>query len=127
MKFRSVYFALLLTALATTQAAAVDLGLLFACHSCYWPQCIQQTCCDDYCPKPEPCVPKVSRFGCDDYRPKCEPCTPPVRCFGCDDYCPKCAPVIRCRPTPDLKCVPTGPLFSACDCGKCKKCSRHKK
>jgi hypothetical protein len=127
MKYRSVCFALLLTAVAASQASAVDLGLLFACSPCCWPKCIQQTCCDDYCPKPEPCVPEVRCFGCDDYCPKCEPCTPPVQCFGCDDYTPKCEPVIRCGPTPNLKCVPTGPIFSTCDCGKCKKCLRHKK
>ncbi|MCU0959623.1 MAG: hypothetical protein MUF48_05915 [Pirellulaceae bacterium] len=95
---------LAVVALAAAPARAADWGL-FLPPLC-WPECFRKLCCDDYCPKPLPCVPRVSCFGCDDYQGKCAPCVRRLGCFGCDDYCPKCPPAIRCAPAADLKCVP---------------------
>jgi len=76
-------FAVLVLLTATARA---DLHRLLSWNMC-WPNCVTKTCCDDYCPKPMPCVKRTCNFGC-------------------DDYCPKCPPTIRCAPTAGLKCVP---------------------
>ena len=69
------------------------------------PDCVKKWCCDDYCPKPEPCVRPVTCFTCPDYCPKPEPCVCPVTCFCCPDYCPKPLPCLSCcPPTPGLTC-----------------------
>lgn len=100
----------LLLALAAVTATGAQAGerRLFLPPFC-WPDCICPRCCDDYCPKPLPCVPRVCALGCDDYCPKCPPWVRRLCCFGCDDYCPKCPPTIRCAPTADLKCIPLRP------------------
>ena len=54
-----------------------------------WP-CCKCGCPDDYCPKPLPAPPPLSKCGCDDYCPKPFPAPPPRTCLGpCDDYSPK--------------------------------------
>jgi hypothetical protein len=116
MTWKTRFVALLLIVGATPAVRAIDVGILLACHAC-WPACICKTCCDDYCPKPEPCVPQVRCFGCDDYTPKCEPCTPRIRNFGCDLYDRKCEPVFTCPPASELKCGPA----QACHCGECAR------
>jgi hypothetical protein len=70
----------------------------------YWPNCVSKVCCDDYCPKPLPCVQQVGCGVCDDYCSKPVPCTKQVCCFGCDDYCKKCLPPIKCPPCTGLIC-----------------------
>ena len=81
-------------------------GHLFGRGACV-PDCITLRCCDDYCPKPLPCVRGVSCFGCDDYCPKPLPRACGVNCFCCDDYCPKPLPCVRCCPPPvGLTCGP---------------------
>jgi len=95
-------FAVLVLLTATARA---DLHRLLSWNMC-WPNCVTKTCCDDYCPKPMPCVKRTCNFGCDDYCPKPMPCVKRTCNFGCDDYCPKCPPTIRCAPTAGLKCVP---------------------
>ena len=108
MSWKSSCLATVLAVFLASAAQAGDHGLLLPWTMC-WPDCIKKTCCDDYCPKPAPCVPRIGCFGCDDYMYKCEPCVKRMGCFGCDSYCPKCPPVIRCAPTTGLKCVPTEP------------------
>ncbi len=95
------------SAMSVPPALAAERGL-FLPPIC-WPDCVRPRCCDDYCPKPWPCVRRVACFGCDDYQSKCPPCVRRVSCLGCDDYCPTCPPVIRCAPVTDLRCVPQRP------------------
>ena len=116
MKQTTLALAVLIGLLTSSSAQAVDWAKIFCVKWCV-PHCSQPACCDDYCPKCEPCVPQICRFGCDDYCPKCEPCVPQIRCFGCDDYCPKCPPKLICPPCSDLRCVPTSgrpPCTSPC-------------
>lgn len=48
------------------------------------------TCCDNYCPKPQPCVPCAPLGCCNDYCAKPYPCPPCRLCYcGLNDYCPK--------------------------------------
>ncbi len=101
--------------LVSSPAEAVEWNKIFCLDWC-WPQCVRKTCCDDYCAKPMPCVPRVRCFECDDYGSKCEPCPKRICCFGCDDYCYKCPPVIKCPSCANLKCVPT--TGAACSCGQ---------
>ena len=115
MKWKAVALAGIVCLFASSSAEAVDWDKIL-CLDWYRPLCIQKTCCDDYCGKPVPCVPRVRCFECDDYRPKCEPCAKRICCFGCDDYCYKCPPVIRCPSCAHLKCVPTA--GTSCACGK---------
>ena len=124
MTWKTKFAAVVLIIGVSSTASAIDLCMLLACHPC-WPSCIGKTCCDDYCSKPLPCVPKLRCFGCDDYTPKCAPCTPRVRCFGCDDYDPKCEPVIQCAPAAELKCVPMEPARVPCNCGQCARCQHR--
>jgi hypothetical protein len=65
-------------------------------HAQDWPRCVGCTCCDDYCPKLEPCPHCVQCFECPDYCPKCQPCARCVDGFTCDDYCEKPFPKVRC-------------------------------
>src|SRR5262245_57213977 len=65
-------------------------------------------CCpDDYCRKPEPCVPPpYCPHGCDDYCEKPKPCLPlEYKPCGCDDYHPKPPLYLPCD-APG-KCYPT--------------------
>ena len=116
MSWKTPLIVVVLAAATSSAACAADGGRLWSWRLC-WPNCIQKTCCDDYCPKPLPCTPRIGCFGCDDYLCKCAPCVPRIGCFGCDDYCPKCAPVWRCAPATHLKCVPTEPHGGPCTCG----------
>ena len=125
MPWKTHCLAVVLAVLVSSAAHAADLGRLLPWKMC-WPDCIKKTCCDDYCPKPIPCVPRICCFGCDDYMYKCEPCVKRMCCFGCDDYCPKCEPVIRCAPCTNLKCVPTEPPGCGCGCGQATPCHRTK-
>jgi len=72
-------------------------------------QCAAQPCwCpDDYCPKPQPCVPCPNYCVCPDtYCPKPQPCVPcPNYCVYPDTYCPK--------PAPNL-CIPLNREFQRC-------------
>ena len=117
MKWNNFALALAVVIGCTSTAGAVDFGLLLSLTKC-WPDCVKQTCCDDYCPKSMPCVPQVKCFGCDDYRPKCEPVVKKVCCFGCDDYCSKCEPVIKCAPPTMLRCIPLNGGGTPGGCGK---------
>jgi hypothetical protein len=70
------------------------------------PEALLRGCCDNYCPKPLPCVNYICCIcGPDDYCGKPCPC---VRCFwGC---CPDC----YCRkPCPDL-CRPLAADYFTC-------------
>ena len=105
--------------IALFAASALVFGLLPPAHASMlrhdwlfgpssWPDVVQKVCCDDYCPKPPPCVPPVaSCYQGDDYCPKPLPCVRPVE-PSCqrDDYCPKPLPHISCPPAQDLKCPP---------------------
>lgn len=65
------------------------------CDGCCTPAHCQ---CDDYCPKPLPCV-RLPRWcwNCPDYDAKCPPAAPCRVPVGCaDDYCPKPCP--KCPP-----------------------------
>lgn len=80
------------------------------------PNCAGKMCCDDYCPKREPCVGVSLCFRCDDYCAKKVPCVRAPLCFGCDDYCKKCPPKVcntpRCQ---FLKCGSTQCSNATCD------------
>ncbi len=69
MPWKTSLLAVALAAFASSAARAVDFGPLLPWHAC-WPNCITKTCCDDYCPKPMPCVLRIDCFGCDDYMPQ---------------------------------------------------------
>src|SRR5262245_32864567 len=73
-------------------------------HGVAVPNCVCKYCCDDYCPKPLPCVCGIRNFCCDDYCAKPYPCPACVKASCCDDYCPKCPPRIFCPPNSNLKC-----------------------
>ena len=112
MKWKTLLPVLLVSLWATSSAQAMNWNAFFCLDRC-WPDCIKKVCCDDYCPKPMPCVKRVCKFGCDDYCPKPEPCVKKTRATRCDDYRPKCPPVIKCPPCGHLKCAP-----AACARGK---------
>jgi hypothetical protein len=89
---------------------------------CSVPDCVGKWCCDDYCPKKEPCVCAPLAFCCDDYCPKKEPCVCTPLNFCCDDYCRKCLPKVcfpplcdylQCRPA---SCCASSASGSPCDC-----------
>lgn len=83
---------LFLAIVAAGPCAAAETGPMTTCcdaRSC----CV---CCDDYCPKPMPCVRCAPLGCCDDYCPKLMPWTKPLCYCGPNDYCPK--PWICVRP-----------------------------
>jgi hypothetical protein len=60
-----------------------------------------RTCPDNYCPKPQPCVPCAPLGCCNDYCPKPLPCLPCPLCYCApNDYCPKpyCLNLSPCWP-----------------------------
>jgi hypothetical protein len=81
-------------------------------HGSVCPDILLRSCCDDYCAKPQPCIPcYCCRCGPDDY------CAKPCPCVPCYREC--CTPDCYCRkPCPDL-CRPlTGDYFTCgCACG----------
>jgi hypothetical protein len=119
MKLKTMVLAMVVCLIVNSAAHAIDWEKIFCLQWCI-PDCPQPKCCDDYCPKPIPCVPPVRCFGCDDYCPKCEPCTKEVCCFVCDDYCYKCPPKIVCPPCCDPKCVPTATCAECCQGDECR-------
>lgn len=87
--------------LAAGEPCAKPLGQELKCIRCMSMPC---RCCDNYCPKPMPCIPCVPLGKCpDNYCRKPTPCImSPVR--GCcpDNYCRKplpylCWPVDHCN------------------------------
>jgi hypothetical protein len=88
---------LVLAVMVAKATLAGDLGPATSC--CDARRCC--TCPDNYCPKPQPCVPGAPWGCCDDYCPKPMPCAQPLRYCGPDDYCPKpcCLYLPPCWPT----------------------------
>ena len=102
---RIIFTAVLMLLLCQPVMAGNHFTSLFSFGKC-WPNCVKMVCCDDYCPKPMPCVRQVGCGVCDDYCRKPEPCAREVCCFGCDDYCKKCLPPLKCPPCKGLVCPP---------------------
>lgn len=105
-----------------TSAPGADWAFPWLSRGCR-PDCVGGWCCDDYHPKPLPCVEPVNCFGCDDYCAKPLPCAVPIQHFCCDDYCRKCLPPV-CRPLRcDLVCPPSGfplPAYQSADSSRRK-------
>lgn len=115
MQFRIAMSCIFFVGCAGTTAFGND---FFGSHwldSCV-PDCIRKYCCDDYCPKKEPCVCAPLCFRCDDYCPKRLPCVCAPLSYRCDDYCPKCLPKVCCAPNcQHLQCGP--PRCGQCNSG----------
>jgi hypothetical protein len=88
---------------------------IFPYQNLVQPTCLVRGCCDNYCHKPLPWIPRYcNEPGCDTYCRKPCPCVPPFpwQC-GIDDYC--------CKPFPDL-CRPLAGDYFTCATG-CDQCS----
>ena len=119
---RKLGLAIVLTSsLCCSPAMAGD--LLRGLVGCGVPDCVGKWCCDDYCPKQEPCVCVPLNFCCDDYCQKQEPCVCVPLNFCCDDYCPKCPPR-ACSPSlcENLKCGPPRACASCTAGAACTSC-----
>lgn len=80
---------LLITAVGcrSNPAGGPGCGPPLAARPCRW-------CCDDYRPRPEPCVQAPWRGCCDDYCPKPPPCVLAPWQPCCNHYAPKRPPTV---------------------------------